>query len=178
MGPILFCPLAFLVQGWYKEPISSEREVNMSKECIQKKSGVVLVMVILLGLVWVSCSTVERKGDTAVIARDAGAGKYYFFDDVLIPKELNYKPGNSFIYETTKFKAGTMVFSAWWVDTEPMVSFFTNYMEKDNWKLVNSFREKDESILNFSKPEKTCTIKIAKNWYGSLEVVVRVGPLA
>jgi hypothetical protein len=49
-------------------------------------------------------------------------------------------------------------------------------MEKDNWKLVNSYRGK-ESILNFSKPDKTCAIKITESWYGSTHVEIRVGPL-
>jgi hypothetical protein len=49
-------------------------------------------------------------------------------------------------------------------------------MEKDNWKLMNSFKRK-EYVLNFSKPEKTCTIRIVDKWYGSVEVEVRVGPL-
>ncbi len=49
-------------------------------------------------------------------------------------------------------------------------------MEKDNWKLVNSFSGK-ESFLNFSKPDKTCTVKIIEKWYGTTEVEIRVGPL-
>jgi hypothetical protein len=49
-------------------------------------------------------------------------------------------------------------------------------MEKDNWKLVNSFKGK-ESILNFSKPDKTCGIKITEKWHGTTEVEIRVGPL-
>jgi len=70
-----------------------------------------------------------------------------------------------------------LVFSKWRADVEPLISFFTSHMEKDNWKLVNIFRGR-EFILNFSKPEKTCTIKIVDTWYGTVEVEVRVGPLA
>jgi hypothetical protein len=49
-------------------------------------------------------------------------------------------------------------------------------MEKDNWKLVNSFSGK-ESFLNFSKPDKTCTIRIIEKWTGTTTVEIRVGPL-
>ena len=45
---------------------------------------------------------------------------------------------------------------------ESMIDFFNYHMEKDNGKLVNSFKGK-ESILNFSKPDKTCAIKITEN---------------
>ena len=47
---------------------------------------------------------------------------------------------------------------------------------KDNWKLLNSFRGKD-SYLNFSKPDKSCTIKIVDKWFGFVEVQVEVMPL-
>jgi hypothetical protein len=49
-------------------------------------------------------------------------------------------------------------------------------MEKDNWKLVNSFRGKD-SFLNFTKPDKTCTVKMFDKWCGTTVVEIRVGPL-
>jgi len=49
-------------------------------------------------------------------------------------------------------------------------------MEKENWKLVNSFKGK-ESFLNFSKPDKTCLVKIYDNWIGTTTVEIRVGPL-
>ncbi|MEW6374826.1 MAG: hypothetical protein AB1502_03425 [Thermodesulfobacteriota bacterium] len=153
----------------------------MKQNFFQRKSVIALLLVILLGVGWIGCSTTvkERKGEPAKSeAREIGKSrsKYYHFDDILIPVELKYKQNKSFVYETHRFKAGVLVFSKWWLDVESLVDFFTYHMEKDNWKLVNSFRGK-ESILNFSKPEKTCTIKIIEKWYGTTEVEVRVGPL-
>ncbi len=107
--------------------------------------------------------------------QDVGIGKYYAFDDVLIPEELHYKPDESFVYETEKYKAGSMVFKKWRVDSATLVDFFSYHMEKDNWKPVNSFQGK-EIILNFAKPDKTCMIKIVDKWYGTTVVEVRVGP--
>jgi hypothetical protein len=49
-------------------------------------------------------------------------------------------------------------------------------MERDNWKMVSSFRGK-ESFLNFSKPDKNCWIKIIEKWTGTTKVEIRVGPL-
>ena len=60
---------------------------------------------------------------------------------------------------------------------ESLIDFFAHHMERDNWKLLNTYRGK-ESILNFSKPDKTCTIKITETWYGKAEVEVRLGLLS
>jgi hypothetical protein len=49
-------------------------------------------------------------------------------------------------------------------------------MEKDNWKLINSFRGK-EFFLNFSKPDKTCNVRIKKTWTGTTVVEIQVGAL-
>ena len=142
-----------------------------------KKLVVLVVMVMLLSLVWSGCaSTVKERGEAPVKSEGEATGKYYSFDDVRIPKELNYKQSKSFVYETPRFKAGILYFSKWRLDVESLIDFFSYQMEKDNWKLVNSFKGK-ESILNFSKPDKTCWIKISERWYGTTEVEVRVGPL-
>jgi hypothetical protein len=155
----------------------------MGHPFFQQKSVIALGLVIVLGLAWTGCSSTvkERRGDTSggaveITGKDTGAGKYYFFDDILVPKELNYKASKSFVYETPQFKTGSMVFSKFWIDAGSVVDFFVYHMERDNWKLLNSFRG-SESILNFSKPEKTCTIKVVDKWYGSVEVEIRVGPL-
>lgn len=149
----------------------------------QSKSVLALCLVIVTSLAWVGCSSSvkERRGDSSggsveVTGRDTAAGKYYFFDDILVPKELNYKASKSFVYENPQFKTGSLVFSKFWIDAGSVVDFFVYHMEKDNWKLLNSFRG-SESILNFSKPEKTCSIKVVDKWYGSVEVEIRVGPL-
>jgi hypothetical protein len=124
----------------------------MGQKLLGEKSLVALVLVVLLGLTWTACSTVKESPGEPAMGQDTQGGKYYFFDDVLIPKELNYKASKSFVFETPKFKAGSLVFSKWRADIEPLMNFFTYHMGKDNWKLDNSFRGKD-SYLNFSKPD-------------------------
>lgn len=153
----------------------------MSKNNPQRSLGVIVCSIVLLGLMGVGCSSTvkERRGGPVRVEEGMVSQyrpRYYHFDDVLIPGELKYKQNQSFIYETPRFKTGILVFSKWWLDVTSLVDFFTYHMEKDNWKLVNSYRGK-ESILNFLKPDKTCTIKIAEEWYGITEVEIRVGPL-
>jgi hypothetical protein len=153
----------------------------MRETVFQKKRVIAFVLTIFLGVAWTSCSTTvkERQQGQSVTgeARAGGEliGKYYF-DDVRVPSELNYKRNKSFVYETPKFRAGILRFSKWRVDVESLIDFFTYNMEKDNWTLVNSFKGK-ESFLNFSKPDKTCLVTISDNWMGMTMVEIRVGPL-
>ena len=149
----------------------------MKHNIFKNISAIALLLVILIGCVWMGCSsTVKERREEPVTSEWKGSGKYYHFDDVPVPGELKYKQDKSFIYETPRFKTGVMIFSKWWLDAGSLMDFFAYHMEKDNWKLVNSFRGK-ESILNFSKPDKTCTIRITEKWYGTTEVEIRVGPL-
>ncbi len=156
----------------------------MSKILFQRKSIIVLWVLAVLGLAGMSCSTTVKQrqegqpaeGTTAASTpAEEETGKYYF-DDIRVPEELNYDSANSFVYETPGFKAGILVFSKWRLDVASLFEYFKFNMEKDNWKLVNSFKGK-ESFFNFSKPNKTCTIKIVEKWYGSTVVEIRVGPL-
>jgi hypothetical protein len=156
----------------------------MSPNTFLRKSVIALLLVIFLGLSWTGCATTVRErppsqpatGTTGEVKEErVGAGKYYL-DDVRVPSELTYKPDKSFIYETPRFKAGILRFTKFRLDVSSLIEFFIYHMEKDNWKMVNSFRGK-ESFLNFSKPDKTCTIRIVEKWTGTTAVEIQVGPL-
>ncbi len=155
----------------------------MGQNIFRRNAVIALWLLIVLGAMLVGCATTVKQrqqgepagGTTGQVASEEGMGKYYF-DDVRVPSELNYQPNKSFIYETPGFKAGILVFTKWRLDVDSLIDFFNYQMERDNWKAVNSFKGK-ETILNFSKPEKTCTIKIVEKWYGTTVVEIRVGPL-
>jgi hypothetical protein len=164
--------------------LSQEREEIMRANIFQRKSVMAMVLVVLLGVAWMGCTTTVKErqqgqpvtgpmGETRLVGDEMGK---YYLDDVRVPSELNYKPNRSFVYETPRFKAGVLVFAKWRLDVSSLIDFFTYNMEKDNWKLVNSFRGK-ESFINFSKPDKTCMIKMIEKWYGTTLVEIRVGPL-
>ncbi len=150
----------------------------------QGKAIFVLWLLVILSVIGTGCSTTvkqRQQGQEAGVSTETTTsggeetGKYYF-DDVRVPEELNYKANKSFIYETPGFKAGILVFSKWRLDVESLIDYFKYNMEKDNWKLINSFRG-EESILNFTKPDKACVIKVFERWYGTTVVEIRVGPL-
>ncbi len=156
----------------------------MRQNILHWKSVMALLLVALLGGVWMGCSTTvkERQEGQPVTAATGetkgereGTGRYYL-DDVRIPNELNYKPDESMVYETAKFKAGVLRFSKWRLDVQSLIDFFTYNMVKDNWTFVNSFKGK-ETQLSFSKPDKTCDIRITETWTGMTRVMILVGPL-
>ncbi len=158
----------------------------MVASIIRKRNVIIfLLLALALSLVSIGCSSTvkERKEEPSTSGVQVTAApsskylaRYYYFDDVLIPGELKYKPSQSFIYETPQFKAGSMYFTKWRVDVDSLIEFFNYNMEKDNWKIVNSYRGK-ESFLSYSKPDRTCTIRITEKWTGYAHVEVRVGPV-
>lgn len=152
----------------------------MIQNLLRKKWIPILLLILFLGGGLISCATTVREREQGQPAGETkgegeGVGRYYF-DDVRVPNELVFKPNKSFIYETPRFKAGVLYFSKWRLDVPSLIDFFIYHMEQDNWKQVNIFKGK-ESFLNFSKPDKTCTIKIFEKWHGSTIVEIRVGPL-
>ena len=149
----------------------------------QKKSVMAVSFVVLLGLAWAGCSTTakeQQQGQPATGPTPDGSawtevGRVYL-GDVRVPSELEYDVEDSLLYETPKFKAGVLRFSKWRLDVPSVIDFFMFNMVKDKWTFVNSFKGK-EAYLNFSKPEKTCLIRITETWTGMVKVSIAVGPL-
>jgi hypothetical protein len=149
----------------------------MDRTHVRRKPVIGIFLLALLSFASTNCSSsLQETSGGAVTAQEQAAGRYYVFEDVLVPIDLNYEPGESFVYETPEFKAGTMVFSKWWFDPVSVIDFFTYHMEKDGWRVVNSFKGRD-TVLNFSKTDKACMIKIWETWYNTVKVEIRVGPL-
>ena len=163
-----------------------------------ERLSLTLLWVLLFGLVlvWTGCSSTVKHDEPATTAQASSTaaapasetttappppspskyqGKYYFFDDVLVPGELEYDQKKSFVYATPQFKAGVLYFSKWNLDTDSVMTFFLNNMEKDGWKMITSYRGK-ESHMTFFKPDRGCTIRITSSWLGETHVEIRVGP--
>jgi hypothetical protein len=149
----------------------------------QKKSVMAMFLAVLLGAACVGCSTTaaERQqgqpvtGPTPEGTPWTEVGRVYL-DDVRVPSELEYDPDESILYETAKFKAGVLRFSKWRLDVPSVIDFFMFNMPKDKWTFVNAFKGK-EAYLSFSKPDKTCLIRITETWTGMVKVAIAVGPL-
>jgi hypothetical protein len=165
----------------------------MGQFIYRERLVVALLFVFLLGLVGMGCSNTVKRDEPPSAPAPAPAmaptpassppettfprsvGKYYFFDDVLVPSDLEYDQKKSFVYETPQFKAGALFFTKWRLDTNSLFDFFLFHMERDDWKMVTSYRGK-ESYLTFYKPDRGCTIRITESWLGKVYVEIRVGP--
>lgn len=156
----------------------------MITHAVQKNSVMALFLVVLLGLAWTGCSTTakeQQQGQPVTGPTSDGkpaweeVGRVYL-DDVRVPSELEYDGDESILYETPKFKAGVLRFSKWRLDVPSVVDFFMLNMVKDHWTFVNAFRGK-ETYLSFSKPDKTCLIRITETWTQMVKVAIAVGPL-
>ena len=155
----------------------------MNQNIFGRRSVIALLVVVCFVGGWMACSTTVKErqqgqpvtGPTGETREWEEGGKYYL-DDVRVPSELNYQPDESLVYETAKFKAGVLRFSKWRLDVQSLIDFFTYNMGKDNWTFVNTFKGK-ETQLSFSKPDKTCIIRITDTWTGMTRVTIAVGPL-
>lgn len=94
---------------------------------------------------------------------------YYDFDDILIPKELNYKDDESYNLDNRKFRAGIMKFSGR-IESADLVQFFQTNMTSDNWETTSAVKG-PLSVLSFEKPNKSCIIQI-EDGLGSAKVTI------
>ena len=156
----------------------------MLAKSFQKKLLLAMLLGVLSGVTGMGCSAAapELQPGQPVTgpppegqAQGAEVGRVYL-DDVRVPSELEYDADGSILYATPKFKAGVLRFSKWRLDVQSVVDFFLLNMPKDKWTFVNSFRGK-EAYLSFSKPDKTCLIRITETWMGTVKVEIAVGPL-
>ena len=156
----------------------------MIARIFKKKSVMAMLLAVLLGVAWMGCSTTTAERDQGQpvtgttpggTIEGADVGRVYL-DDVRVPSELEYDADETILYETPNFKAGVIRFSKWRIDVPSLIDFFMYNMVKDKWTFVNAFRGK-EAYLSFSKPDKTCTIRITESWTGMTRVTIAVGPL-
>ncbi len=98
---------------------------------------------------------------------------YYDFGDILIPKELKLQKKLSFVYAASGRTAGVLSFKAN-VEVFSLIKFFETNMEKDNWKLISSFRS-PRSLLLFRKKNVTCMINITEYTFSTV-VEIWVAP--
>jgi hypothetical protein len=135
--------------------------------------GVLTVLLVLL----VACSSTPKTTTGAEAqAKDAqNAPLYYDFQDVLVPRELKLDARSSFVYQTSDFTAGVLVFSAK-VERNSLIEFFENNMAKDNWQAVSSFKS-PRTLLLYEKMNRWCVINITANSWDTL-VEIWVAPFS
>ncbi len=128
---------------------------------------------IALMLLNIACSSTPKTTDGAEAQeKDAkNAPLYYDFEDVLIPRELKLNTKSSFVYRTTGWTAGVLVFTSK-VERTSLIQFFENNMAKDNWLSASSFKS-PRTLLLFQKENRWCVINITDtSWDTMVEIWV------
>lgn len=75
-----------------------------------------------------------------------------------IPRELEYDPHESLVFETLNFKTGILILSGN-AEATSLIEFFINNLTAQGWMKKGSIKTK-KSIVFFEKPNKSCTIQI------------------
>jgi len=120
----------------------------------------------------VSCAALQRK-DAPQAAKDKPP-RYYDFEDVLVPRELEQDSNSSFVYHTDGLTAGVLVYTSK-VELNSLVDFFVNNMANDNWQQVGVFKS-PRTLLLFQKHNRWCVINITDDKYNTT-VEIWVAPM-
>ena len=131
--------------------------------------GSMLVLVFLLA----ACSSTPKTtdGSEAREKDEKNAPLYYDFGDVLVPRELKLNAKASFVYQSSGFTAGVLIFESK-VERGSLIEFFDNNMAKDNWRAVSAFKS-PRTLLLFQKENRWCVINITdNNWDTMVEIWV------
>lgn len=125
-----------------------------------------------LGCGGMTSSSSEGDGSSA---SNAAVGRYWDFDDVLIPSSMKLVTEKSMIFNAEGHRGGLLVFTDN-LELTSLVNFFNINMTKDNWLHKASFKYPNVAMF-FAKPDKTCIIQITESTF-STTVSVWVAPTA
>ena len=133
-------------------------------------------MMVLMSLLAACSSTPKTTDGSDAREKDKkNAPLYYDFGDVLVPRELKLNAKSSFVYHTSDFTAGVLVFESK-AERVSLIKFFDNNMTKDNWRAVSAFKS-PRTLLLFQKENRWCVINITDNNWDTL-VEIWVAPFS
>jgi hypothetical protein len=110
----------------------------------------------------------------AAEAVEPETARYYDFEDVPVPAEMELKTDRSFVFQTTEFAAGLLAFSGR-VELNSLISFFRIKLPDDGWRFLSSIKS-PKTILFFRKENRLCIITIiTKAFTTDAEILVAQG---
>ncbi|MCB2185710.1 MAG: hypothetical protein KQJ78_04790 [Deltaproteobacteria bacterium] len=89
-----------------------------------------------------------------------GLGRYYDFDDVLIPPGLSLNRDRTIAFRRGGRTVGMLVFDGR-LEVQSLQNFFIAAMQNDGWSYESSFSH-PQTALFFAKPRRTCVIHITE----------------
>ncbi len=144
-----------------------------------RKTTIFTLLVLLLSFALVGCASSPKEGSTSPDKvtspppEKEAQNRYFDFDDIPVPKDMEIKPDNSILFESPDMKAGVVIFKGR-VDAVSLFDFFMNNMPKENWHMRSYFKY-GRYIMVFEKPKKDCIIRIKDHSFNT-ELQVWVTP--
>ena len=142
--------------------------------------GLFLPMFFLTALTGCATSTLSElttppgEPRQATEAVEPETARYYDFEDVPVPAEMELKTDRSFVFQTTEFAAGLLAFSGR-VELDSLISFFRIQLPDDGWRFLSSIKS-PKTILFFQKENRLCIITIiSKAFTTDAEILVAQG---
>ncbi len=136
-----------------------------------------VLMSLVMAAVLAACSGTDPKiyQSTAsqAQANRQGKGRYFDFNDILVPSGMTLMREQSVLFKVGDMKAGVIMFSDN-VDADSVFNFFQESMAKDAWTLMGSNKYPTMSLF-YAKPGKTCVIHIKRGMF-TTDVAIWVSP--
>jgi len=101
--------------------------------------------------------------------------KFFQFNDIPIPPELDVQSKNSNVFESGQIKMGFLTLRGR-VESNSVMNFFVATLPREGWRLKGQFRY-NRSLLIFDKPDKVCVILMKEEAYYTY-VEIYVSPVA
>lgn len=101
--------------------------------------------------------------------------KFFQFNDIPIPSEINVQAKNSYVFQSGQIKMGFLTLRGR-VDSNSMINFFVVALPREGWRLKAQFRC-NRSLLIFDKSDKVCVILMKEETYYTY-VEIYVSPVA
>ncbi|WP_319582734.1 hypothetical protein [uncultured Pseudodesulfovibrio sp.] len=140
------------------------------------RSFIKLLLPLLIVGALAACTTTSASSSKSEqpAAQNYQEPDYYLdFDDIMIPKEIDYQNDGSYKLDNSKFRASIMKFKGR-VEIPELVQYFINNMTKDNWTLVSNNKASSVQFLTFEKYNKSCVIEIDDTFASSTTTIFAV----
>ena len=140
-----------------------------------KKSLFILLLLTCLSIV--GCGVFpSSSGEGGSAVESAAEGRYWDFDDVLVPSTMKLEKEKSMIFTAEgRIRGGLLVFADN-LEMNSLINFFSVSMSKDGWLHKSSFKYPNVAMF-FAKPDKTCIIHVTESTF-STSVSIWVAPAA
>ncbi len=88
------------------------------------------------------------------------------FDDIELPPEMKYSPAKSLSLRNSSFKGGVYVYNGR-VDVSSLKEYILVSMQNNRWKFNGENNVKKDTVLAYTKPNKTCLFIISNKILGT-----------